>query len=663
MRKLIWSVTLALVLLYVGLKYLALYIDPPVESADRSIDIFTERESPNNQAAIVFVHGIAGHFKSTWTHPKTNRSWAQMLSDDARFTRFDLYSVAYDSHGPGPSMPDVLERLEKVVPEKLSRYQDTYILAHSLGGIVTQKLLTRLLLSPDRLPSGFPDNIKLVVFLATPGESSILAWPMKMLASNPLWGYLASQEFVSDTVDLWLRLRSRRAQIAAVCAAERLGMKGLLRVVSERSAIRSCTNAYYPASFYTDHVMIAKPRSCAEDPYTWVGREILARAKDVRGWLFPHPPRECSAPAAQVTNTLLAMPSPMKFSLTRILTQIVPTAQAQPSPPRTDFDSLKLVLHERKDPAHVPALLDYFKPGRGAAVSAANLVAELFKVRKTPSKDLDFYAALARVTQDASLSVKSPFGSIDFSGADLSGLDFRHVNFDDARFVGVSFLGTNLEKASFKRACLQNSKLFSKSAFAWIEGANFAGADLTGAEVVWEGKTTSMKSAVWFGLSRASSLESTILAAKDPSIPRDRAAERGVVFAALAAWSPCRTVPGVPRMINELQDIYFDFDKANVLPDSLKVLDNNVRWIKANPDYLILIEGHADEIGTKEYNFALAAKRAQTVKDYLLSRGVPAGQVTLLTSGGERRLCHEKTEECEKKNRRVTFFAVLRPAS
>ena len=661
MPKLTGWICILLLLLFLVLKSFAWYIDPPVESEDRQNDIIPERENPNNQAAIVFFHGIAGHFKGTWTNPNTKRSWPQMLTEDARFASFDLYSVAYDSHGPGPSMPDVLDRLEKVIPVALSRYQDIYIIAHSLGGIVTQKLLTRLRVSQDQPSGGFPDNIKLVVFLATPGKSSIMAWPMEILASNPLWGYLASKEFVSDTVDLWLR-RRRRPEIDAACATERLPMKGLYRVVSEESAMRSCSNRVLPATLYGDHVMIAKPKSCADDSYTWVALQILFKAQDVRGWLFPHPPKECSAPAAQPVKEL-AMPSPMKLSLSRILRQIVPTAQAQPSSQRTDFDSLKLALHERKDPAHVPALLDYFKSGSGTVLKAANLVAELFKVRKDPSKNVDFYKSLARITQDASLSVKSPFGSIDFSGADLSDLDFGHVNFNDARFVGVSFLGANLENASFKRACLQNSKFFGKSAFAWMEGTNFAGADLTGADVVWEGKRSIRKIDAWVGLSRASSLESTILTAKDPSIPRDQAAARGVIFAELASWSPCRAVPGAPRAIDELQDIYFDFDKPNIPPDSLKILDNIIRWIKANPDYLILIEGHANEIGTNEYNFSLAAKRAQTVKDYLLSRGVPTSQVTLINSGNERRLCQEKTEECEKKSRRVTFSAVPRPAS
>src|SRR5439155_14853602 len=145
-----------------------------------------------------------------------------LLKADKRFLPFDLYSVAYDSHQPGPTVSDVLDRLEQVVPSTLARYEETYLIAHSLGGIVTQKLIRRLY---ERSNRGFPGNLKLVIFLATPGQADFRANLMAYVATNPLWGYLGSKEFVEDTVHEWLRVQHQtRSGMESVCATERLGL-------------------------------------------------------------------------------------------------------------------------------------------------------------------------------------------------------------------------------------------------------------------------------------------------------------------------------------------------------------------------------------------------------------------------------------------------------
>jgi peptidoglycan-associated lipoprotein len=67
------------------------------------------------------------------------------------------------------------------------------------------------------------------------------------------------------------------------------------------------------------------------------------------------------------------------------------------------------------------------------------------------------------------------------------------------------------------------------------------------------------------------------------------------------------------------------------------------------------IEGHADERGTSEYNMALGAKRAQAVKDYLVTLGVPTNRLTTISYGEEIPACREQTEQCWQTNRRVRF--------
>jgi len=109
-----------------------------------------------------------------------------------------------------------------------------------------------------------------------------------------------------------------------------------------------------------------------------------------------------------------------------------------------------------------------------------------------------------------------------------------------------------------------------------------------------------------------------------------------------------------------LKAIYFDFDKYNIRPDDAKTLDGDAAWLKANPNNLVLIEGHADERGTNEYNLALGEKRAKAAMNYLVAQGVQASRVTIISYGEERPVCTEKTEACWAKNRRDNFLTKAR---
>ena len=75
-----------------------------------------------------------------------------------------------------------------------------------------------------------------------------------------------------------------------------------------------------------------------------------------------------------------------------------------------------------------------------------------------------------------------------------------------------------------------------------------------------------------------------------------------------------------------------------------------------NQSALLLIEGHADERGTNEYNLALGERRAKATRDYLVSVGIDAGRITVISYGEERPTCTEKAEACWAKNRRAHFL-------
>ena len=108
--------------------------------------------------------------------------------------------------------------------------------------------------------------------------------------------------------------------------------------------------------------------------------------------------------------------------------------------------------------------------------------------------------------------------------------------------------------------------------------------------------------------------------------------------------------------VPELADVFFDFDKYDIRPGDAKTLDANANWLKSNPNHLVLIEGHCDERGTNEYNRALGERRAKSTMNYLVSQGVQANRITIISYGEERPQCTEHNEACWAKNRRAHFL-------
>ncbi|MDF1726628.1 MAG: peptidoglycan-associated lipoprotein Pal [Sulfitobacter sp.] len=104
--------------------------------------------------------------------------------------------------------------------------------------------------------------------------------------------------------------------------------------------------------------------------------------------------------------------------------------------------------------------------------------------------------------------------------------------------------------------------------------------------------------------------------------------------------------------------VLFEVDQSNLTAQGRATLDGQATWLLTNSDYQAVIEGHADEQGTREYNLALGARRANAAQEYLISRGVPAQRLRVVSYGKERpiEICSE--EACYAKNRRaVTVLA------
>lgn len=107
--------------------------------------------------------------------------------------------------------------------------------------------------------------------------------------------------------------------------------------------------------------------------------------------------------------------------------------------------------------------------------------------------------------------------------------------------------------------------------------------------------------------------------------------------------------------VSDLVDVHFEFDRYEIGSAQSKVLQSNARWLRGNQD-LVLIEGHCDDRGTSEYNLALGERRAASAMNYLVSQGVAASRITIISYGKERPQCTDRDESCWRKNRRAHFL-------
>jgi len=105
-----------------------------------------------------------------------------------------------------------------------------------------------------------------------------------------------------------------------------------------------------------------------------------------------------------------------------------------------------------------------------------------------------------------------------------------------------------------------------------------------------------------------------------------------------------------------LEDVYFDYDKAELKGEARAALDKDAQWLRRWPSTKIMIEGHCDSRGTNEYNLALGDKRATAARSYLVGLGVPADRIMAVSKGEESPFCTEETESCWSQNRRGHFI-------
>jgi peptidoglycan-associated lipoprotein len=104
--------------------------------------------------------------------------------------------------------------------------------------------------------------------------------------------------------------------------------------------------------------------------------------------------------------------------------------------------------------------------------------------------------------------------------------------------------------------------------------------------------------------------------------------------------------------VNVGDTVHFGYNEYNIQDNDRAVLGRQAQWLAKYPSVRVSVEGHCDERGTREYNLALGARRANAVKEYLVSQGVSAARLETVSYGKERPICTESNEACWAQNRR-----------
>jgi peptidoglycan-associated lipoprotein len=111
---------------------------------------------------------------------------------------------------------------------------------------------------------------------------------------------------------------------------------------------------------------------------------------------------------------------------------------------------------------------------------------------------------------------------------------------------------------------------------------------------------------------------------------------------------------------NPLGAVLFDYDMAVMRDDQSGILQKNADWMRRWSTTRVSVEGHADKRGTSEYNLALGDRRARSVVDYMVSLGIAADRMVVVSKGEESPLCTEETDGCYARNRRGQFIVIAK---
>ena len=118
---------------------------------------------------------------------------------------------------------------------------------------------------------------------------------------------------------------------------------------------------------------------------------------------------------------------------------------------------------------------------------------------------------------------------------------------------------------------------------------------------------------------------------------------------------PTRSMSAEEEFRANVQDIFFDYDAADIRPDGQATLSRDAAFLNSHQDIKVVIGGYCDERGSNEYNLQLGQTRAEAARNALVNAGVPASRLRVISYGKEKPFCTESTEDCWQQNRRAGF--------
>lgn len=158
---------------------------------------------------------------------------------------------------------------------------------------------------------------------------------------------------------------------------------------------------------------------------------------------------------------------------------------------------------------------------------------------------------------------------------------------------------------------------------------------------------------------RAARLEAERAIRESELRAREEEARRALAEKEFEKTLMARQYPGIEGEVfesTEFQDVYFDYDKYDIRPSDVETIQRMASLLMKHPKVKIQIEGHCDERGTQEYNLALGERRANSVKQYLISLGIADDRISTISYGEERPVDPGHDEEAYRKNRRAHFI-------
>lgn len=106
--------------------------------------------------------------------------------------------------------------------------------------------------------------------------------------------------------------------------------------------------------------------------------------------------------------------------------------------------------------------------------------------------------------------------------------------------------------------------------------------------------------------------------------------------------------------------VYFEFDRSNIRAQFRPIIEAHAQYLRANPSSRVILEGHADERGSREYNLGLGERRGNSVSEAMAANNASSNQLEVVSYGEERPVCRESSEDCWQRNRRVEIVYTAR---